>query len=342
MNARPKVGLLGLGWIGRARLKSLAEANLVDIVALADPSQEALVGARAHAPQARLCANVDELLASQLDGLHARACLAAFERGVAVFCQKPLARDTAETEQVVESARRADRLLRVDLCYRHTSALGALRAVVQQGRIGKVYAAELTFHNAYGPDKAWARDLSLAGGGCLVDLGVHLIDAAFWVLGEGQLAQANARLFAHGKPLGPRPNEVEDFAVGHLDLADRTRLSIACSWQSSFGNHARIRVALFGDRGGAAFENVSGSFYDFTCEVFHGSARERVYAGAEEWGGRAIVSWAEELVQSPRYRADSSLLRVSQALDALYGRSLVIPLSGPETGSASTSVRAVS
>jgi len=328
MSARPKVGFLGLGWIGQARLRALAETGLVDISALADSSAAALEAARSHAPQAQLCSDLDQLLNQRLDavviatpsGLHAAACERAFERGLAVFCQKPLARDALETERLLESARRCDRLLRVDLSYRYTSALSALRDLVRTGSIGKVYAAELTFHNAYGPDKAWARDPALAGGGCLVDLGVHLLDAAFQVLGAQPVAQANARLFAHGKPLPPCPEQVEDFALGQLELADQTRISLACSWQSSFGDHARIRIALYGESGGAAFENVNGSFYDFVCDRYQGAQRERLYEGAEEWGGRAIVAWAQELVQSPRYQAQPELLCLAQALDSLYGR----------------------
>lgn len=328
MTRRPRVGLLGLGWIGQARLRSLAAADVVDVVALADSSVQALGAARVHAPAAQPCATLEQLLTHDLDGLvvatpsglHAEACLVAFERGLSVFCQKPLARDARETEQINECARRADRLLRVDLCYRQTSALVALKRLVKAGSIGKVYAAELTFHNAYGPDKAWARDPRLSGGGCLVDLGVHLIDAAFWVLENQPLVYADARLFARGQPLPPPPEQVEDFAIGQLELADNTRLSLSCSWQSSFGDHARIRVALFGEHGGAAFENVNGSFYDFVCDAFYGARRERLFEGAEDWGGRAIVSWAEELAQSPHYRADPQLVEVARALDALYGR----------------------
>src|SRR5215212_8605598 len=96
----------------------------------------------------------EELLTSDLDGiviatpsaLHADQAIAALERGVAVFCQKPLARTGPETRAVIGAARAADRLLGVDLSYRHTSAMRAVRDLVTSGQIGHVRAVELVFH----------------------------------------------------------------------------------------------------------------------------------------------------------------------------------------------------
>jgi predicted dehydrogenase len=320
---------VGLGWIGRARLKALAEADLVDIPMLADPNPEALRAARLLVPEASVATGIEDLLACDLDavviatpsGLHAEACKRALAAGLAVFCQKPLAPRAAEVASVIDAARAADRLLRVDFCYRHARAFSTLREAVRSGSIGRVYAAELTFHNAYGPDKAWALDRELAGGGCLVDLGVHLVDAAFFVLGGvSAVTYAHARLYAGGQPVTSGSSSVEDLALGQLELDDSTALSLACSWRSSFGDHARIRVALHGSGGGAAVENVDGSFYDFSCERFHGSAREVLFRGEDDWGGRALLSFAQELVQSPAFRPDDQLLPVARALDDLYSR----------------------
>ena len=129
---------------------------------------------------------LDELLDADLDGLviatpsalHADQAIAALNRGLAVFCQKPLARTADEARRVVETARATDRLLHVDLSYRHLAASNALRRLVRGGDLGHIYAIEAVFHNAYGPSTAWARDRHRSGGGCLIDLGVHLVDLA--------------------------------------------------------------------------------------------------------------------------------------------------------------------
>jgi predicted dehydrogenase len=53
---------------------------------------------------------------------------------------------------------------------------------MRSGELGRVFAVDLVFHNAYGPDKPWFYDPELAGGGCVMDLGVHLVDLALWSL----------------------------------------------------------------------------------------------------------------------------------------------------------------
>src|SRR3954471_14122601 len=148
MKRRPKVAFVGLGWIGRARLQALAKAGLVEISALADPNPEALQAAQLLAPEASTASALEELPLKDLDavvvatpsGLHAADCKRALDAGLAVFCQKPLAPSAAEVALVVDAARAADRLLRVDFCYRHTRALTALRQAVSSGSIGRVYA----------------------------------------------------------------------------------------------------------------------------------------------------------------------------------------------------------
>lgn len=325
---RPRVGFLGTGWIGFARLEALHAANQVEVAGLCDSNPECLAKAGALVPDARRVERYEDLLALDLDGvviatpsgLHAQQCVSAFERGCAVFCQKPLARNVRETRRVLDAARQADRLLAVDFCYRETQALSRLREVVRSGQIGKLFAVELVFHNAYGPDKSWARDVDLAGGGCLLDLGVHLIDAVLWTLDAPRVEVTSSHMYRAGAPLR-NDREVEDFANGSFTLPSGAAVTFACSWTSSFGDHARIRAQFFGTEGGACFENIDGSFFDFKCERYRGTSRETLFSGKDAWGGRAIVAWAEALAKSPRHRPTQELMAVAEAVDALYERS---------------------
>jgi predicted dehydrogenase len=328
VSSKPKVGFLGVGWIGRARLEAACAADCVEVVAVADPDPEALQKAAALVPRARLGSNLEALLESSLDavviatpsGAHAGECVRAFEHGLAVFCQKPLATTAAEVKAVLAAAKRADRSLGVDFSYRETRALARLREVVQSGELGRVHTIDLTFHNAYGPARGWADDPVRAGGGCLVDLGVHLLDAACWIQGGAKVASAAALLSAKGAPLRRPPSEVEDFATAQIALENGVALRLACSWHSSFGDEAQIRIACFGTRASAAFENVSGSFYDFRCELYRGKERVRLVEPPDAWGGRALVRWLEGLGRDRSYRPDPCWLDVALALDALYAR----------------------
>src|SRR5207248_7565181 len=136
----------------------------------------------------------------------------------AVFCQKPLGRTALEAGAVVAAARRADRLLGVDLSYRFTHAVGRVRELVAGGELGQVFAADLVFHNAYGPDKPWFYDPALSGGGCVMDLGVHLVDLALWTLDASGVNAVQANLYVGGKRLGDPAQEVEDYAAVTLAL----------------------------------------------------------------------------------------------------------------------------
>jgi predicted dehydrogenase len=325
---KPRLGFLGLGWIGRHRLQALAEADAAYVVAICDPDAESVNRARDLAPDVMNVPDLDALLGLGLDGiviatpsaLHAEQSIRALERGLAVFCQKPLARTADETQRVIEAARAADRRLGVDMSYRFTKALQAVRDIVRSGEIGEVYAADLVFHNAYGPGKTWARDMALSGGGCAIDLGIHLVDAALWVLGPKEVRTVQAWRYARGRPLAPGEPVVEDYATAQVQFDDVVA-RLACSWDFPSGQDAVIEIRFWGAEGGASLRNVNGSFYDFVAERHRGSRTERVVEPPDAWGGGAAIAWAKDLVTAPGYDPEvEQLVRAARVIDAIQGR----------------------
>jgi predicted dehydrogenase len=324
---RPRLGFLGVGWIGRDRLRALVASGAAEIAAVADPAQECVLEALAGVPEAQVAADLDELLAAGVDGvviatpsaLHAEQAIAALDAGVAVFCQKPLGRDAAETARVVEAARAADRLLGVDLSYRFTAAAQAVREQVAAGALGPVHAVDLVFHNAYGPDKRWFLDPRLSGGGCVIDLGIHLVDLLLWTLGFPEVAEVEGRLWRQGRAAGP--GEAEDFCLAQLQLANGTLARLACSWFSHEGRDAVIEATFRGREATATLHNVGGSFYDFEATRMHGTGRELLSAPPDAWGGRAAVEWARRLAAGAGFDPEAErLVAVAAALDGVYGR----------------------
>jgi predicted dehydrogenase len=324
-----KLGFLGLGWIGRHRMQALLAGAACEVVAVADPSAEARAAAQALAPGAAVVASLAELLTFDLDGaviatpsaLHADQARILLEHGIAVFCQKPLARTLPETAQIIAAAQAADRLLACDFSYRYTQGMRRIRNCVAEGELGDVYAADLIFHNAYGPDKPWFRDAALSGGGCAIDLGTHLVDLALWTLGFPHIERVAGKLYAQGRLLPAGSPEVEDFALAQLDLATGATVRIACSWNLAAGCDAVIEAHFHGNRGGAAFRNRNGSFYDFFAERYQGTQRSLLAEPPDDWGGRAIVAWARQLAAGARYSpAIEAALKTAAALDVLYGR----------------------
>lgn len=322
-----RVGFLGTGWIGRHRMNAMIETGAIETAAYADPSDEMAAEAAALAPGAKRVAGLDALLDERLDGiviatpsaLHAEQSIQALEAGVAVFCQKPLARTAAEVRAVVEAARKADRLLGLDLSYRHTSGMRAIRELVRKGDLGRVGAVDLVFHNAYGPGKSWFFDPAQSGGGCVIDLGVHLVDLALWTLDFPEVADVRAHLLAKGRPANN--DECEDYAVATLTLSDGRVITLSCSWHLAAGRDAIIGASFYGEGQGAALRNVNGSFFDFIAERYRGTATEELSRPPDDWGGRAAADWAQRLSAGERFSAEAErFVDVAGVLDRIYGR----------------------
>ncbi|WP_159874406.1 Gfo/Idh/MocA family protein [Novosphingobium sp. 9U] len=323
--AKPKVGFLGTGWIGRHRMEAALATGAIEAAAICDPSPECIAEAAQLAPDAAILPSSEALLDQDLDGLviatpsalHAEQSIAALERGMAVFCQKPLGRNAAEAQAVVDAARRADRLLSVDFSYRYTAAAQALAEQIRSGNLGQLFAADLVFHNAYGPDKPWFYDRAQSGGGCVMDLGVHLVDLLLWLLDFPEVRDVSSTLLAGGKPLAGEA--VEDYAVAQLTLANGVVARLACSWRLQAGQEAVIETSLYGTGGGASLHNLGGSFYDFEGKRFAGTTSELLISPPDAWGGRAAAAWAEQLARD--YRFDPSaerLVDVARVLDRIY------------------------
>lgn len=323
---RPRLGFLGLGWIGTHRLAAIERADVADIVAIADPVEEMVAAAAQHAPGALRLHNPDELFDLDLDAVvvatpsaqHAQQCIASLHHHRAVFCQKPLGRDTKEVSDVIDTARSVDRLLGVDLSYRYTEALQKIRQLVRANELGEIFAVDLVFHNAYAPQKAWFYDRAQSGGGCVIDLGIHLVDAALWILDQ-PIVSVGSRLFHHGRRIGQLDTVCEDYASARFDLANGAAINLDCSWHLHAGRDAVIDVSFYGTKGGATMRNVNGSFYNFVAERFSGTSRQVLAEPPDEWFGRAAVEWGLRLAIDPTFDPQiERMIEVAAAIDAIY------------------------
>jgi predicted dehydrogenase len=235
---RPRLGFLGVGWIGRNRMEAIAMDGAAEIVAIADADPQMRDAARAGAGRgiARLLDALLDLRAGRPGDRHAERAARAAGRsgaraGIAVFCQKPLARTAAETRSVIDAARQGRPAAgRGPVVPAHRRRCSASANAWWPATIGEVYAVDLVFHNAYGPDKPWFRDPLLSGGGCVIDLGIHMVDLALWTLGFPRVQSVSSRLHAGGRKLALPSAEVEDHAVAQIDLANGCVVRLACSW----------------------------------------------------------------------------------------------------------------
>jgi predicted dehydrogenase len=333
--SRPRLAFVGLGWIGLKRLSALDSAGAIEVAACIDT--DALLAARVASGFdgarhfAGLDAALDLDLNLDLDGiviatpsaLHEAQALAALDHGLPVFCQKPLATDAEGATRVIEHAAAADRLLGVDFCYRHVNGMRALRDKLRDRAFGEIVAIDLTFHNAYAPSAAWSRDRALAGGGCLLDLGVHLLDLSAWLQDFPRFEVEAARLFARGRELASANGDVEDLAIAQLRQANGACVRLACSWNLHAGQGAIIEVTFHGTRGGATWRNVAGSFLDFETIERRADRSEKLASDAGEWGPRALLEWTRQLAESPAFDPAARRFTASATtVDAIYRHGL--------------------
>lgn len=330
VDQKPKLGFIGVGWIGRNRLQAIAEKNIGDIRVVSDPNAAYAEEALQFAVDAKVVESLPELIDTDVEGviiatpsaLHAAQSIEALDAGKAVFCQKPLGRDAAEVKAVVEKAQEKDVLLSVDFSYRFTNGVKALKSVLDSGELGDIYGVNLVFHNAYGPDKPWYFDPKLAGGGCVMDLGVHLVDLLVWLFNNPEVNEVNSQLFAKGKRIEDIIEQVEDYAVAQLLLNDGIAVQLACSWNLPAGVDAVIEVSIYGTNGGVSFKNVNGSFYDFSTDRFHGTSREVISSPGDSWGGKAAIDWVEQLANTGnKFNPEAfQYLKAAEILDRIYKR----------------------
>lgn len=325
------LGFLGVGWIGRNRMEVLINEGKIHAAAIFEPQLQNAQEALKIAEKAVIAKDISEIYNNtNLDGiviatpsaLHAPQSIKALKAGKAVFCQKPLGRTAAEVRAVVEASATEDKLLGVDLSYRYTKAFQEIYKIIRNGEIGEIFSVDLTFHNAYGPDKEWFYDMNRSGGGCVLDLGIHLIDLALWSLDFPQVKSVQSRLFYKGKRLEPNENQVEDYASVAMETKAGAIINLQCSWHLSAGRDAVIEAEFFGTEGGAKFKNINGSFYDFQAEKYKGTQTEILVTPPDDWSGRAGIAWAQKVEAGTGFEAGSAreFIRTAEIIDLIYKR----------------------
>jgi predicted dehydrogenase len=278
MSELVRVGVIGCG-AGRFHARNYAALADVELVALAGLDEDRCREIADQYGIPRIYRDYTELIAqSDIDGvsisvpnyLHARMAIDALEAGKHVLVEKPLATSVAEGEAMVEAAARIGRILMAVFNYRFRSDSQLLKRYVDAGELGKVYfvrAGWLRDQGIPGGAGGWFTDKARSGGGCLIDLGVHMLDLALWLIGNPRVKSVSATTYAALGPRGRgrwagrrfRPEEitsfdVEDRVTAFLRLETGATLLLEVSWAGYTKKGDRFFVHLWGDEGGAEMD----------------------------------------------------------------------------------------
>lgn len=287
-----RIGIVGMG-IGRDNGRALHANPRGEVVALCDlvPARmeefasELKVPARMYTDTAALCADpeVDAIFVGTPNRWHVPVALQAVRAGKHVMVTKPLADSVSAAQELVATAEAAGVVNMMSLSTRFSADVRYLGALCREGRLGDIYYARARSIRRSGiPD--WNTGFVEAGGGAFRDMGVHVLDAVWWLLGMPEPVTVTGVAGARFGPRGlgywnyRRPPEsfysrfaADDYGGGMIRFADGTGLQIESFWASH--QAPELNIELFGTDAGAVlrpltlFETVNDAPLDTSISV---------------------------------------------------------------------------
>lgn len=289
-----KVAIIGNGGICRgAHAPAWAQFEDAEVVALCDikPEKSAAVKKDFGFDNAVIYEDYQELLnKEQLDAvdictpnyLHAPIAIAALNKGLNTFCEKPDAVDVKSVTAMRDAAEEAGKLLMVMRNNRYRNTAQYLKKYIEDGKMGDIYAGRCGWQRRRGiPGKGgWFTTKAQSGGGPLIDLGVHMLDLAIWLMGNPtpvSVSGCTYNKFANkdgasdsvhssfGEAKAGGTFDVEDLAMGFIRFDNGACLQVEVSWASNIEQEDTF-VELRGSEAGSSWHTKEGEILKIFTE----------------------------------------------------------------------------
>lgn len=274
--AKLKIGVIGAGSISEVHFQGYQQQSNVEIYAVCDLNEERAKAKAEKYGASKVYTNYHDLLADPeihsvsictWNNTHAEISIAALEAGKHVLVEKPLCKTVEEALKVEEAVKKSGKLLQVGFVRRYGSNTRILKQFIDQGELGEIYYAKASCLRRLGNPGGWFSDVERSGGGPLIDLGVHIIDICWYLMGKPKVKSVSGNAYNR---LGNRSNvknlsfykaadydasknTVEDLANAIIRFENGASLMV----DVSFTLHAKkdeLYVKLYGERGGAELE----------------------------------------------------------------------------------------
>lgn len=280
-----KVGVIGTGGISGVHLGGYSRNPNVEIYALCDINEKNLAKRAEEYKVSRTFTDYREMLAlKELDAVsvctwnsaHAECAIAALRAGKHVLCEKPMALNTAQAQEMEKAAKENGKLLMIGFVRRFGNDCAVLKDFIDSGNFGEIYYAKAQYLRRKGCPGGWFGDKSRSGGGPLIDLGVHVIDLCRYLMGGPQPVSVYGATF---NKLGDRRHikdargysstvvskddifDVEDMATALIRFDNGAVLSVEASFslntEKDVGN-----IELFGTKAGCKLDPELTIFTD--------------------------------------------------------------------------------
>ncbi|MBN2981695.1 MULTISPECIES: Gfo/Idh/MocA family protein [Cohnella] len=270
------IGVIGLGSISEMHLKSYRNNPDARLVAVCDLNEER---AREKADKygvphvytdyREMLKNpdIDAISVCTWNNTHALFAVAALDAGKHVLVEKPLCKTVEEALDIEAAVKRSGKQLQVGFVRRYGSNTQIVRSFMESGELGEIYYAKTSCIRRLGNPGGWFGDIQRSGGGPLIDVGVHVIDLCWYLMGRPKVKSISGNAY---NKLGNRANvrnlnyykaadydaalnTVEDMANALIRFENGASLYV----DVSFSLHAKkdeLTVKLYGTKGGVELE----------------------------------------------------------------------------------------
>jgi predicted dehydrogenase len=265
------IGIVGLGWPGERHAEGVQGSGLGRLYAACDLNEERRVRFAAKYSPEKVFGSYDEMLADpELDAvivslpnaLHYPGTLKALQAGKHVLCEKPPTLNAEQMRQLHAEAEKRGLIYFFGRQMRFSGAVQAARRAIAERRLGEIYFAKTMWVRARGTPGGiggWFTDRSRAGGGALIDLGVHAIDAAWYLMGNPKPRTVSAQTYQKFPQLVKAAVfDVEDSACGMIRFENGASVLFEVSWSANltddipmgkWGTRELFSTTLFGPKG---------------------------------------------------------------------------------------------
>lgn len=327
-----RLGIVGFGGMGRGMIRRAEKLDEVQVTAAVDVEPQARqraetefdLAAYESVEQMLDDAAVNAVYIATPNKFHAEQTIACLNAGVHVFCEKPMAMNAQEGERMIGAAEQSGCRLTFNLSFRATGEAQALKRVVDDGLLGDVYYARTGWMRTRGiPWRGWFGNKELAGGGPLIDLGVHRMDLGLWLMGYPKpVAVSGATYDTLGKQIAEKLGKdytVEDLATGYVRFENGATMTVQTSWDTNSEWREDMFTYVYGTKAGAAHRHVGGT-YEFEALMWGEVAG--TYAATKLQPAPApdhLVGFVHSIVKDAPVPVDpQDILKVQYIIDALY------------------------
>lgn len=273
-----KVGLAGAGNIAvNAHLPAYKLCENAEVAAIADINLERAKNAAEKFGIQQYYGSVEEMLAkAEIDAVdvctwnnaHSDVTIAAARAGKHILCEKPMAVDLEHALKMQEEVKKAGVVFMLAVPNRFGTPNLFVRDLVDQGKLGEIYMAKTAYVRRRGTPTGWFTDKKTSGGGPIIDIGVHRIDTAWFLMGNPKPTRVSAALSSRignyqtkgvsrwqGTPCPDNQFDTEDSGAGVIHFENGAILLFEASWAINGPEHTDTQI--FGSKAGVTLEPLT-------------------------------------------------------------------------------------